>query len=440
MDLWFREGFKSTVITIALTIQNILNDPEITVGIFSHTKPIAKSFLRVIKREFESNEVLKECFPDVLYANPAAESPKWSEDGGILVKRKTNPPEATVEGNGLVDGMPTGRHYKLRVYDDVITAESVSTPDQMRKVLDALDMSHNLGQRGGAMRMIGTRYKKGDAYEEYITRGVVVPRIYPATHDGTADGIPIFHSEEEWEKKLREMSASVIASQMLQNPMASDSVIFQPDWLRMWPAEKELPEFEAVFLSIDGAFSVKQTADDSCLLMLGLFKATEGSAKYSVMVLDCFMERVAYPELRDEILNQYLNKYGKTDKLVDACIIEDKASGSALIPDLKRAGIAVYPFHPGKMDKVMRANLISHLLRDGYLWIPESRKRRGKPMSWLSKWYDQMTYFPNVKHDDGVDACVQALITLDKMGFLRGKVMPEREMQYYRNTDVGSYS
>jgi predicted phage terminase large subunit-like protein len=432
---------NSLVITVALTIFDIINNPEITIGIFSHTKPMAKSFLRVIKREFETNVELRGCFHDILFYN-VEDSPKWSEDQGITVIRKGNPPEATVEAHGLVDGAPTGRHFDIRIYDDVTTMESVSTAEQMQKTLDALDMSHNLGKRGGHMRMIGTRYKVGDAYQVYIERGVVKPRIYPATDDGTAEGNPVYFSQDEWEKKVQEMSPAILSSQMLQNPMASDSVIFQPDWFRLWPHDKELPAFDAVFLSIDGAFSVKQTADDSCLMMLGLFKAVEGSSKYSIMVLDCYMEKVAYPELRDTVIDQYTNKYGANDKLVDACIVEDKASGSALIPDLKRAGIAVYGFNPGSLDKSARANLVSHLVRDGYLWLPESRnpKRKGMVMSWLSKAYGQLTSFPNCAHDDGVDAIVMALMYLDKTGYLRGKIVPERTPSYYYNTDVGSYS
>ncbi len=440
LDLWFREGGKSTVITITKTIQDILCDPEITVGIFSHTGAIAKSFLRAIKREFETNELLKKCFPDILYDNPQGEAQKWSEDAGLIVKRKGNPPESTIEACGLVDAMPTGRHFQLRVYDDCVTASSVATPEQMRKVIDALDLSNNLGKKGGVRRMIGTRYKLNDAYEEYIKRGIVKPRIYPATDNGRIDGNPIMFSQDEWESKIAEMSPSIIASQMLQNPLAEDSVIFQPDWVQLWPADKELPVFDMVFLSLDGAFSAKTTADDSCLGALGLFKATEGSNKYSVMIVDNYMEKVPYPDLRDEVIKQWGNKFGKNDKAVDGIIIEDKSSGSALIPELRRADITVYPYHPGQLDKTARANLVSHLVRDGYVWLPESRTRKGYPMSWLSKGYEQLLYFPNVKNDDFVDMIVQALSTLDKMGFLRGKVAPPRQENYWQKTSRGDYS
>ena len=51
LDLWAREHFKSSIITFGGTIQDILRNPDITVGIFSHTRPIAKAFLRQIMRE-----------------------------------------------------------------------------------------------------------------------------------------------------------------------------------------------------------------------------------------------------------------------------------------------------------------------------------------------------------------------------------------------------
>jgi phage terminase large subunit-like protein len=144
LDLWARDHYKSTIITYALTIQDILRDPESTVGIFSHTRPIAKAFLEQIKRELETNEYLQDLFPEVLYKKPQTEAPKWSLDSGIIVKRKSNPKEATVEAWGLVDGQPTSRHFSHQIYDDVVTLESVNTPDQIAKTTRAWELSLNL--------------------------------------------------------------------------------------------------------------------------------------------------------------------------------------------------------------------------------------------------------------------------------------------------------
>src|SRR5215831_11412236 len=104
LDLWAREHYKSTIITFGLTVQDILNNPEITVGIFSHTRGIAKGFLAQIMREMRDNEDLKALYPDVLWGEPERDAPKWSENDGIIVKRKGNPKEATVEAWGVVDG------------------------------------------------------------------------------------------------------------------------------------------------------------------------------------------------------------------------------------------------------------------------------------------------------------------------------------------------
>ena len=76
LDLWARFHFKSSIITQGGTIQEILRDPEITIAIFSHTTKIARGFLSQIKLELEQNVELKRLYPDVLWENPAKESPR----------------------------------------------------------------------------------------------------------------------------------------------------------------------------------------------------------------------------------------------------------------------------------------------------------------------------------------------------------------------------
>ncbi len=196
LDLWAREHYKSTIITFGLSIQDILaahgDDPEpryngreVTIGIFSHTKPIAKDFLKQIKSELETNEELQALYPDVLHSEPKTQAKQWSLDGGITVKRKTNPKEATVEAWGLVDGQPTGKHFYILNYDDVVTKGSVNTPDQIKKTTEAWELSDNLGTEGGWQRYIGTRYHLFDTYSEMIDRDVVSVRVLPCTFDGS---------------------------------------------------------------------------------------------------------------------------------------------------------------------------------------------------------------------------------------------------------------
>jgi hypothetical protein len=291
LDLWAREHYKSTVITFAGVVQEILRDPGITVGIFSHTKPTARKFLAQIKLELESNRQLIGLFPDILWDNPMREAPRWSEDKGLVVKRKSNPKEATLEAHGLVDGQPTGAHFALRVYDDVVTLESINTPEQVSKTTYAFDMSDNLGARGddGFSRMwaIGTRYSHADTYQEILDRGALIPRIYAATHDGSFDGRPVFLSQEVWEDKKRKNTRAIIAAQQLQNPMAGNTLLFNKDWLRFSSIR---PATLNVYLLCDPASSRKKTSDRTAMVVLGVDSA------WNVWLLDGYCHRMSLAE------------------------------------------------------------------------------------------------------------------------------------------------
>jgi hypothetical protein len=224
LDLWARGHYKSTIITFAGIIQEILINPDITVGIFSHTRPIAKAFLRQIKNELEMNEVLKGLYPGELWAAPRRESPLWSEESGIVVRRKANPNEATVEAWGLVDGQPTSKHYKLRIYDDVVTRESVTTGEQIAKTTECYELSLNLSSRPPRQWMIGTRYSFADTYKVMMERGGVRPRVHAATEDGTPDGKPVFLSQEELDKKKMDQGPYTFACHV------RGSTVLMADW------------------------------------------------------------------------------------------------------------------------------------------------------------------------------------------------------------------
>lgn len=272
LDLWARDHYKSTIITFALTIQDILKDPEVTVGIFSHTRPIAKAFLEQIKREFEGNDALKELFPEILYANPKTESTKWSLDGGIVVKRQTNPKEATVEAWGLVDGQPTSRHFSHQIYDDVVTLESVSTPEQIKKTTTAFEMSMNLGSGERTKRRgIGTRYHLNDSYAEIMRRGTLAPRIHKATHNGKPppEGRAVFLSDELLMQKRRDQGPYTFGTQQLQDPVADKAMSFKEEWLKYYETLGPTAGWNK-YLLVDPASSKKANSDYTVMVVIGL--------------------------------------------------------------------------------------------------------------------------------------------------------------------------
>ena len=266
LDLWAREHYKSTIITFAGVIQEIARNPNITIGIFSHVKAIARKFLAQIKMELEGNADLKAAYPEVFWENPHRDAPRWSLDGGIIVRRSENPKEATVEGHGLVDGMPTGAHFALLVYDDVVTLESVNTPEQVQKTTDAWALSDNLGARGldGRLRKwhIGTRYSYADTYQYIIERKILTPRIYAATETGLADGEPVFLSAQAWADKIKTQPSRILAAQMLQNPAAGNESLFDKAWLRFADIR---PLTVNAYILCDPASSQKKGSDNTAI-------------------------------------------------------------------------------------------------------------------------------------------------------------------------------
>lgn len=278
LDLWSRFHYKSTIITFAGLIQEIMCDPEITIAIFSVVKPIAAAFLSQIKEEFENNEHLKEVYADVLYENPKTKGEdgrpaKWGLARGITVKRKSRPKEATIEAHGLIDGQPTSRHFNLHCYDDVVTQDHLSE-ESIRKTTARWEMADNLGTHLGVRKwMPGTRYHFADTYGVVIERGSLKPRIYPATDDGTLEGKPVFLSEKRW-KEIKRDQRSTVSAQCLLNPIAGNEATFKPVWLKGYDV---IPALMNVYILCDPSKGTGDRSDRTAIAVIGV---DQGSNKY----------------------------------------------------------------------------------------------------------------------------------------------------------------
>ncbi len=267
LDLWGRFHYKSTIITFAGIIQEVLIDPDITVCIFSHTKDIAQKFLGQIKTELENNEELRTVYNDVLYWSPRKEAQKWSEADGIIVKRSSNPKEATIEAHGLVDGQPTSRHYNLMVFDDIVTEKSVTGPEMIRKTTTSFENADNLSTSEGSRKQVaGTRWSYGDTYGIMLERKALKPRVYPATDDGTLRGKPVFLTEKRW-AEVKNWQKSTVSAQMLLNPVAGSDAMFRSEWFTSYDI---IPAQMNVYITVDPSKGRSKDSDRTAIAVIGV--------------------------------------------------------------------------------------------------------------------------------------------------------------------------
>jgi len=407
LDLWSREHYKSTIITVAKTIQDILRSHgdgsvgrELTFGIFSHTRPIAKSFLRQIKREFEGNPRLKEWFPDILFSNPVKESQKWSEDDGIIVKRKGNPKECTIEAWGVVDGQPIGKHFDVLVYDDVVTRDSVNTPEMIDKTTEFLELSYALGAEGGCKRFIGTRYHFNDTWNVLMKRGTAKPRIFPATVDGTLEGEPVLMGRESLRDRLRDMGQYTFSCQMLQNPVADSSQGFKREWIRYY--KRVNPKHFNIYILVDAANSKSKSSDFTGVWVVGL-----GPDK-NVYILDIIRDKLNLTERTAMLFNLHEKwkphrqgvRYERYGLMGDIDHIKSVQEDRSYRFDIIEVG--------GQVNKNDRIRRLIPLFEQGRVYLPHSHNytgHDGKTVDLVKSFVEEEYMgFPVGLHDDLLDA------------------------------------
>lgn len=266
LDLWSRGHFKTTIITLAGSIQEILKNPDVTIGIFSNTIALAKKCVSAIQLELERPK-LATLFPDILYDKPPMRG--WSTEKGLIVKRKSNPKEPTLQAAGLLDGQPIGAHYQLRIYDDIVVPESVTTAEQIQKTTQAWELSLALGTtEGGRTWYCGTRYHPNDTYSELLLRGVLKERRRICYDE---DGKSVLMTEEQLKTKRMEMGERTFASQMLQDPIGEGMRTFRDTWFNTLDVtHMPKPEILNRYILIDSANAKKKTSDYTIMLVVGM--------------------------------------------------------------------------------------------------------------------------------------------------------------------------
>lgn len=244
----------------------------------------------------------------------------------------------------------------------------------------------------------------------------------------------------ELEKLKSGMSPYAVAGQLQQRPSPAGGGVFKRDWFKLYPRGK-FPPLHYVVCSYDGAYT-ENTLNDPCAGSIwGIWRENE-KAPYKLLLLECWSKHFEYHDFRARVVSDYQTEFGEPHipqhshfvgqaadlkaKRPDLILIEAKANGLVLAGELRRMNMPVRTYDPGKMDKVQRAHLVSHLVYNGLVYLPESEAdgRPGKPMTWIEPFLDEVTAFPNAEHDDLTDTFTQVLTLLRDQGFLKNSRPP----------------
>lgn len=448
LDIWFREGGKSTIITTARSVQRVLREPNLRVCIFSYARSPALSFLRSIKQLLETSQILKDCFPDVLWGNPEKESPKWSELEGLTVRRKGFFKESTFEAHGLLEGMPTGKHFPLLVFDDIVTADLVQTPDMMEKVKERFDMAMNVGTVDGDHWVIGTNYHHNDplVYIANKKKSNGEPlyhvRRKPATEQGTFYGRSVFLPENRLEL-LRSNKYHFLCQQLLDPTPIADRML---SWDMVRVVEKEaIPDGLHKFMIVDAAGSDGRSkghkgADAWACLVVGVLPELNERGLSDVYVLDGFIE----PLTMDEALSRIVSCYCRNGRILRIGVEKVAAMTFEVhIANALRAKGKHISVESGNLQILTPAGRKKELRIEQNLVWPLTNGKVHVSTGFAAPYRDrlkmEMEKFP-YWHDDGIDGLAYTWDIINDYRFTSRKVMDAEESYRWERENRNKYN
>ena len=193
-------------------------------------------------------------------------------------------------------------------------------------------------------------------------------------------------------KRIREaVGEYIFQSQYQQDPMPLEGGLIKRDWLKYYEPDQLPGSFEYLLQSWDTASKCGEINDFSVCTTWGMHDG-------KFYLIDLYRKKADFPELKRAVLSLY--KKHNPPKL----LIEDKASGTALIQELQFEGvygIESYQPQPGS-DKFMRFAAQAIKFESGRVYLPVRAP-------WLDEYVREITGFPGAKHDDQVDSTSQAL-------------------------------
>lgn len=302
----------------------------------------------------------------------------------------------------------TGRGGSIVIIDDPMKAgdaNSEAARTRVNRWFDETVLSRLDNKKNDAIIIVMQRLHVNDLAGHVLAKGNWTHLNLPAVAEDpmhVQTGPHRFHNRQagellqpdrENESVLDEMKrglgSAAFSAQYQQRPVLPGGNMVKWKWFRTYPAAPEKETYsDTIVQSWDAASKATELADYS----VGITALLRDETFY---ILDVVRVRLEYPELKRRIISEH--KRWKVDKL----LIEDKASGTGLIQELKRDSIYAITIKP-EGDKIVRMDTCTALIEMGNVFLPQNAR-------WMHDFQKEMMEFPNGRNDDQADALSQML-------------------------------
>lgn len=395
--------------------------PHKKVIMASHTADLAVNFGRRV-RNLVGSDSYKDIFPSVELQADSKSASRWGTNHNG---------EYFAIGVG---GALAGRGADLFIIDD-----PHSEQEAKQNRADVFEPAWEWFQSGpiqrlmpgGAIIVVMTRWSKLDLTGkiiDHMTRNEDADEWEVVEFPAILNDKPLwpdFWSYEELLAKKAGMDPRYWQAQYMQSPTSEEGALLKREWWNIWEADSP-PQCEFVIMALDAAQETNNRADYNALTTWGVFFNEEVN-NFNIILLDAIKERLEFPELKQMVIEQYKNWQP------DAFIVEKKSNGAALYQEMRRMGLPLSEFTPGKgQDKISRVNAVSDLFASGIVWVPDRR--------WAREVIEECNDFPSGSNDDLVDSTTLALMRFRQGGFIRlPSDEPEEPKFFKRRRSPGYY-
>lgn len=394
-----RSHAKSTAITHAYTLANIVFREKRHIVIVSATEALSVAFLGDIKNELLENQDLRDEFGfQRLLKESETEIVGAFEDGfhfRIVAKGSGQRPRGLKWRNTRPD---------LIVCDDLEDDEQILNKERRDKLkkwfkgalVPALSKT-------GVIRVVGTVLHFDSLLESLLNSRAWLSKRYRAHNEDFSFILwPEQWSEADLRAKRQELTddgtPELYAQEYLNHPIDESTAFFKRG--DIVPISNE-DENLSYYFGIDLAVSTAQRADFTVIAVVGV------NPTGRIKVVDIRRGRWDPLTTIEELFSAY-QRYSPETIVIERGAIE-KAIGPFLYAEMNKRGVFMNlrPETPTK-DKISRAHSLQARMRAGGVEFD-------KEADWYPELEEEFLRFPRGKHDDIVDAVSWIGLVLDKL-------------------------